>query len=400
MSLRTVALFALSACALSAASQDEFKRDCAAFKSGPGFGTFKSCAADFFTLNPVHPTVKSIVPGGGTGVGASLSLEFPSGDWRRKFTTNGAISFRKYWVAESALSFSHAAFGKSNSASESFGAQFYVRARELPLMPFYGLGPNSTQAGLADFSERRTSIGARVLNPLTSWIGVGGVVEGIFPDVGGISDPKVVSINRLYNETNAPGLTTQPTFVHSEIFLHPHHADPFELDYHIGYNFYHDTSFGYYSFRRFRAEARHFIYPERSGGQPHRDSMITIHGLLSVSDTSPNNAVPFYMQETLGGSNIDGEPTLRGFRDYRFRAPDLLLFQVQYDRRLWGPLGALVFYDTGKVAMRAGDIDFAGMRHSYGAGLSLWVGSKVVFRASVGLGSGEGRHLYFGIPAL
>ena len=65
MSVRTVALFALSVCALSAASQDEFKRDCAAFKSGPGFGTFKSCAADFFTLNPVHPTVKSIVPGGG-----------------------------------------------------------------------------------------------------------------------------------------------------------------------------------------------------------------------------------------------------------------------------------------------------------------------------------------------
>jgi hypothetical protein len=33
---------------------------------------------------------------------------------------------------------------------------------------------------------------------------------------------------------------------------------------------------------------------------------------------------------------------------------NLLLFQVQYDRRLWGPLGALAFYDTGQVAARAG----------------------------------------------
>ena len=126
--------------------------------------------------------------------------------------------------------------------------------------------------------------------------------------------------------------------------------------------------------------------------------MFTIHALLSVSDKSAGNQIPFYMQETLGGSNVDGDPTLRGFRDYRFRAPNLLLFQLQYDRRMWGPLGAFGFYDTGQVAMRAGDIDLSKMRHSYGFGLSIWLASKVMFRASVGLGSGEGRHLYFGIP--
>jgi hypothetical protein len=398
MRIRIALLLALPVCALWGASQDEFKRDCAAFKSSPALGTFRSCAVDFFTLKPLHPTVKSIVPGGGTGIGADLTLDIPAGEWRRKFTTNGAISFRRYWVAESSLSLGHAAFGKWNTASDSFLTQFYVRSHGLPLMPYYGIGPNSTQAGLTDYSELRTTAGARVLNPLSSWLGVGGVIEGIFPDVSGIADPNVRSIDRLYTEATAPGLTRQPNFIRTEVFLHPHHADPFEFDYHIGYNFYHDTDSGRYSFRRFRAEARHYIYPERSGGQPHRDSVLSIRGLLSLSDTSGANQVPFYLQETLGGSNIDNEPTLRGFRDYRFRAPNLLMFQVQYDRRLWGPLGALAFYDTGKVTQRAGDIDFSNMRHSYGFGLSIWVGSKVVFRASVGLGSGEGRHLYFGIP--
>ena len=60
MRSRIATLFTLSACALLAANQDEFKRDCAAFKSTPGFGSFKSCAVDFFTLNPAHPIVKSM----------------------------------------------------------------------------------------------------------------------------------------------------------------------------------------------------------------------------------------------------------------------------------------------------------------------------------------------------
>jgi hypothetical protein len=38
------------------------------------------------------------------------------------------------------------------------------------------------------------------------------------------------------------------------------------------------------------------------------------------------------------------------------------------------------------------------MRHSFGFGVSIWSGNRAVFSALVGLGSGEGRHLYFGIP--
>jgi len=75
-----------------------------------------------------------------------------------------------------------------------------------------------------------------------------------------------------------------------------------------------------------------------------------------------------------------------------------VLIQVQYDRRIWGPVGLLGFYDTGEVANRAADLSLADMRHSFGFGVSIWAGNRAVFRALVGLGSGEGRHLYFGIP--
>ncbi len=389
----------LLAASLHAASVDELKRDCAAFQVNKSLGTFKTCAADVFTAQPIHPIIRSIVPGGGTGVGLNYTLNSPKGLWQRAFTVNGAISFRSYWVAETKVTLTHPKFGGDwNTARDAFATHFYVRSRGLPRMPFYGLGPHSNQAGLVDFSENDTFIGADAILPLSSWMGIGGTIEGIMPDVNGVHRPTVRSIDQYYTEATAPGLLTQPAFVHSEIFLHPHHADPFEFDYRIGYNFFQDTDSGHYSFRRFRADLRHNIYPERSNGQPHRDSVLSIRGVVSLSDKSAGNAIPFYLQETIGGSDINGDPALRGFRDYRFRGPDLLLIQAQYERRIWNVFGILAFYDTGKVANRKSDINFSDLRHSFGGGVNVWLGAKVVFRAYVGLGSGEGTHPFFGIP--
>jgi phospholipase C len=43
------------------------------------------------------------------------------------------------------------------------------------------------------------------------------------------------------------------------------------------------------------------------------------------------NVIPFYMQPTLGGSDIDSVVGLRGFDNYRFRAPDAMFLQAEYD---------------------------------------------------------------------
>jgi hypothetical protein len=124
--------------------------------------------------------------------------------------------------------------------------------------------------------------------------------------------------------------------------------------------------------------------------------------------------VPFYLQETIGGSDIDNTATLRGFQDYRFRAPDLFSLQVQYERRLLpapprgsprpstfrtvaGALGILAFYDAGEVATTVDRLSLSKVRHSFGFGLTFWSGEKVWFRAYIGLGSGEGSHTFVGV---
>jgi hypothetical protein len=132
----------------------------------------------------------------------------------------------------------------------------------------------------------------------------------------------------------------------------------------------------------------------------------------SVSDAGSRNAVPFYLQETIGGSDIDNQPSLRAFRDYRFRGPDLMTVQAEYDRKMCeacepckpglirtvcSHLGLLLAYDAGKVAFRKSDLDFSNMHQSFGGGISIYLGKDVIFRMAVALGGGEGTHSYFNV---
>jgi hypothetical protein len=397
--MRTRILLGLvTAALLHAASADELKRNCGAVGGDQKklLSNLESCITDVFTFDTIHPIVKSIVPGGGTGPGLSLTFD-KRGLWRSTFNVNGAMSFRQFWTAEMKDTLVHRKFFNAGGSTESFVTHFYVRARDLPQMTYYGIGPNTSTTNLVNFAERDAFVGADLSHPLAPWLSLGGTAEGIFPDVNGVNSPGIRSIDQFYTEATAPGLVAQPTFVHSEIFARLQHADPIEFQYRIGYNFYHDTDTGHYSFGRFHADLRHNIYFERPKGKPNRTSVLSIRGVLSLSNVSAGNAIPFYLQETLGGSDINNDAMLRGFADYRFRGSDLAMISTQYEREVWKWLGVLAFYDAGQVATRAGDLSFHDFRHSYGFGVNVWSASKVVFRAYVGLGSGEGMHKFFGL---
>jgi hypothetical protein len=352
-----------------------------------------ACGTDFFTARPVHATIQSIVPGGGFGPGLTLHEDFNRDKWQNSLDATGVSSFQAFWLGQAKFRATHDRFGKNNSARDRFALNVYSFARGLPHMDFYGLGPDTLKNGVVAFSERDIVAGTDVFNPFSAWFAAGARLESLWPEVGGVTDPVFRSITSEFNEATAPGLTSQPHFMHYEAYLEPRRSrHKFQFDYKIGYGMYQDTDSGHFSFRRFGVDGLHTFHPVSES------NVLTIHDRLSISDTSRGNVVPFYLQETLGGSDINGQPTLRGFADYRFRAPDLMLIQVEYNRRIWGPVGGLVFYDTGEVANQVSDLSLADMRHSFGFGLSFWAGNKTWFKMYVGLGSGEGVHPYFGIP--
>jgi len=327
------------------------------------------------------------------------------------------ITIREFWFAELKFSSQRSIDKDWNKSGESLGLNIYARNRSLPTMPFYGLGPSTNVNNSVRFSQRETSAGIEITTPFpeVSWLSAGGKVEGLWPSVAGVTGKNVVSIQEQYTEQTAPGLITQPPFIHEQIFLHPHmrFRERFEINYNIGYNIYQDISTGHYSFRRFEANLEHRFYPEKKKhGGAIEQNYFSVLWRYSVSDASSGNAIPFYLQETLGGTDIDNQPSLRAFKDYRFRGPDLMTVQAEYDRKLCeactpcktglirtvcSHLGLLMDYDAGKVALRKSDLDFSGMHQSFGGGIAIYLGKDVIFRMAVALGGGEGTHPYFGI---
>jgi hypothetical protein len=405
----------------------ELKQDCGSLFSS--FSGVKSCAPFLFNGGkPIRLSIPaSVVPGGGTAIGAVYIQPLDIHDWAgSNLTVEGGSSIREFWYGNAVASFNHRKWGGDwNTARDSFQLQIYSHARGLPQMPFYGIGPETSRSNLTDFRERDLWGGVSLFNPLQSWLAVGGSIEYDDFKVGGDHAPGVRSIDGSYTEATAPGLSHQPGFAHYSVYLQPKGSwSRTQINSRIGYDFYQDGGAGHYSTHKFRADYLQKFYPETqkeptggAGGgtrkQVKYDSVLYIAGRFTSEWAGAGSVVPFYLEETIGGSDINGVPTLRGFQDYRFRGPNLFVIQTQYERRLLPPrpagvkestlrsvagsLGIMGFYDTGEVAFKASDLGFGNLRQSFGFGLTFWSGERVWFRAYVGLGSGEGAHPFFGV---
>jgi hypothetical protein len=397
---------------------DQWKRNCALatdFRK-----KFFSCASSTFQARPFHFLAQSIVPGSGVGGGGRYSLDLNEKSGAQdQLQASSVITIRQFWFAELKFSSQRAIDADWNKSGESLGLNLYARNRSLPAMTFYGLGANTSLENAVKFSQRDTSAGIEVTTPFpeVSWLSVGAKLEGLWPSVGGVTGNNIVSIQQEYTEQTAPGLASQPPFVHEEIYFisHKRFLERFELNGNIGYNFYQDANAGHYSFRRFEANLEQRFYPEKKKhGGVIEQNYLSVRWRYSASNAGAGNAVPFYLQETIGGSDIDNQPTLRAFKDYRFRGPDLMTVQAEYDRKMCvscapckegivrtvcSHLGLLAAYDAGKVGFVRSDLDFSDMRQSFGGGVAIYLGKDVIFRMAVALGGGEGAHTYFVIPS-
>jgi hypothetical protein len=122
---------------------------------------------------------------------------------------------------------------------------------------------------------------------------------------------------------------------------------------------------------------------------------INVRLLLSESINSATSAVPFYFQQTLGGSDINGALALGSYQDYRFRAPNLLLLEESFEHSIWGPFGLKFMADEGRVALTRGDLGFSHLRHSFAGGFTLRAGGLPMVSLMFAWGGPEGHHNIF-----
>lgn len=109
---------------------------------------------------------------------------------------------------------------------------------------------------------------------------------------------------------------------------------------------------------------------------------------LITSTPAAGSRVPFYLQPTLGGNDIEHEAGLRSYEYDRFRANDLIAAQLEYTRAIYGPIAWLAFVDVGQSMNAWTDLSASQWHSSQGVGVALKAGNLAYFRLYAAWGGG------------
>jgi hypothetical protein len=240
-----------------------------------------------------------------------------------------------------------------------------------------------------------------------------GELNGRWPTIGPDHGQSSPSIEQVYTEATAPGLTQQPGFLQpGEGIQFLHHGGglganasfgaSFDLDWAANFQQFFAPSASMYSFRRLTIDATNEFhlktrFKPKEGASTSADlGTLTLRGWMSESMVPAGHAVPFYFQPTLGGGDISKERTLASYADYRFRAPNALLFRAEYEQPLpkISFLGLVFRADSGKVGIARGDLDLSHLRHSYGAGFTIRADNFPLLSFMYAWGGTEGHHTF------
>jgi hypothetical protein len=387
----------------------------------------EDCGIKFYGLTPLGPQIGSIAPQGGTGLGliARTRLDFLSSHFKEQdrrervseVSARGLYSTSNSYLLEGRYDFKMPAIGQGNATTATFEDQIkisvFATRVNLAKQRFFGIGPDSSLAGLAAYRLLLDKVGMATDWPILAWISAGGTLQWVRPTILGPSGTNIPPVFG-YGDAGAPGALFQPPFMNYKAYLDVHTGTNTKQTWQRTkvrgtYEHFTDLDAGTYSFDRIngfgttsfdiRMKIQSMILPtwknalcEAIAGGECSLGKLTFNGLVTASYVGTGKIVPFYFQPTLGGTDINGFDTLRGYLDFRFRAPNRVLLQAQFDHHLWAFLGIYGFYDMGKVALNPGDLALDHLRHDIGLGASIKVQDKIVLRAYVGFGTGEGTH--------
>ena len=326
-----------------------------------------------------YPKLGSLTVGSGFAYG----LGFRN---RRLFENTGALdlwaaaSIRRYNAVEVRLTF-------PRLAANHLHLETWASRRDYPQENFFGLGPDSNRADRSDYAIRTNHVGGRAgVRPVEPLL-VGGGLEYLQPRLGRGNSSRLPDVPDIFEPSEVPALEARSDFLRSDAFVEIDYREPRNARqggwYRLDYSHYDDRKAGAYTFNRLDADVRQFI------GFLAGRRVIAARLFVATSDATDDNAVPFYFMPTLGGYD-----TLRGFRQYRFRAPHAILLQGEYRWEIWSGLDGAIFYDTGKVANRRSDLDLSDLEKDYGFGFRFNTDNGVVFRVDAAFGSRDGKHLH------
>jgi len=262
------------------------------------------------------------------------------------------------------------------------------KLQDFTQIAFYGDGPAATLSNESDYRlKSKDVVGYATLRPV-EWVDINGTVGLLAPSIlepGGFFRRARPAVRQLFAR-DAVFTHDEPTFTHTEIGVsadrrdYPGHPTSGGLV-RGAITGYADRDAGLFSFRRYEAEAEHFV--PFDGAR----MVLALHGWVASTQTDPGQIVPFYLEPSIGGQN-----SLRSFPDFRFHDRNLALVNVEARIAVFSHMDAAVFVDAGNVAARFGDLNLD--QRSYGVGARFHTRRETFARVDVARGV-EGWRLVF-----
>ncbi|HYK37976.1 hypothetical protein [Alloacidobacterium sp.] len=420
---------------------------------GTGVKGIPGCGIELFTDHPLHIAAGSMPPQNGFALGAAFVAGQNTKNWRMTWDVDAVGSFNGSFRAGGYMKMIHtppenikvlnpvpSGAGATGSTSGTKAPLFihpntvlnlYAQTISLNKLFYFGLGNSSTLAGQSVFGMTQTIVGVNAIKPVYEWkairplnLALLGEMNGRFVSVRGNHGESYPSIEALYTDATAPGLSSQPAMAQfgEGVRIKPTFGDRFQLNYLGNFQQFAASADSHHSFLRWTVDLNHNFYLygyTKSGAATNTD----VHGpdecaqlsdkcppvshsrnlngsigfrmLLSESFASSVNTVPFYFQPTLGGSDVNGAMALSSYQDYRFRAPNVLLMRESFEHSIWGPFGFSFLADQAKVAVARSDIDFNQLKDSFAAGITLRAGGFPMVSLMFAWGGSEGHHNIF-----
>jgi hypothetical protein len=328
---------------------------------------------------------------------------------------------------------------------------FYSQSISLNRVDYFGLGPYTSPAAHTTYGFSENITGMNATLPVAGALAPAKFavvleLNGRFPSVRPGTEGSLPTIGALFNEATAPGLTRQTGYLEPSEGLRMTPAlfnDHIRITYLLQFQQFVAPAESAYSFRRLNGDFSHEIplyklLPAKAAalytstrspalqydgpddctgsgsnisvkhaGTPQNparpcpvisttaklEGSITLRAFLSESFADRGSNVPFYFSPTIGGSDINSTPMLTSYPDYRFRGPDLLLFQGTLEHSLGKlPIGAIFSVDEGKIGLRRDDVSIDHLRHSFTIGMTVHAGGLPVVDLLFTWGGAEGTH--------
>jgi hypothetical protein len=296
---------------------------------------------------------------------------------------SAAISWRAYKMVQARIELPQLLRSRLTLGTQA-------RWQDLTQVTYFGEGPTTEESQRSEYRLKSVNVvGYATVHPV-QWLSIGGRAGWIgrpsIAEPAGTFERGYPASQDVFPDDPVFARTNQPNYGYGEVSVtaddrdRPSHPRRGGL-YRAAWSAYSDRDTGGFSFGRAELEAARFV-PLASSRM-----VLAAHGWLVATHTAAGQAVPFYLEPSLGGHN-----TLRGYADYRFHDRAALIFNLESRIALFTHLDAAVFADAGNVAPRVGALNVD--RRSYGAGLRLHTRRATVARVDVAHGS-EGWRLLF-----